>query len=238
MRNLRLHFFLITLGLVCLGRAAADDQPSSTETRLREALRNTMLQARDAQNQIVTLQAAQTQSAKDNADLKAQVDKLTAQLAALAKQSAGDKAEAETTIAGQKSQIADLNTQLQKFSDALAAWKKDDADKTTLAANKEAARAQLAGQVITLQRLVADRESKNMELFKTGNEVLTRYERFGLGDALAAKEPFVGMTRVKLQELVQDYRDKLLDHVVTTPGTASPAAPASSAPSTASVAKP
>jgi hypothetical protein len=233
----RFYLCFLALGLVAIGRAAADDQPSTTETRLREALRNTMLQERDEQNQIVTLQAAQAQSAKDNADLKAQVDKLTGQLAALAKQSAGDKAAADTTIAGQKSQIADLNTQLQKFSDALAAWKKDDADKTTLAANKEAARAQLAGEVITLQRIVADREAKNLELFKTGNEILTRYERFGLGDALAAKEPFVGVTRVKLQELVQDYRDKLLDHVVT-PGTVPPAVVTHHAPATASTTKP
>ena len=236
MHHLRLRFLLpvFTLVLACAGRAAADDQPTTTETRLREALRNTMLQERDEQNQIVTLQAAQAQGAKDNADLKAQVDKLTTQLAALAKQSAGDRAAADATIAGQKSQIADLNTQLQKFSDALTAWKKDDAEKTTLAANKEAARAQLAGDVITLQRLVADRETKNLELFKTGNDILTRYERFGLGDALAAKEPFVGVTRVKLEELVQDYRDKLLDHVVTTPGTISPAP----APSTVSASRP
>lgn len=238
MHTLRFHLCVLVFGFAAFGHAAADDQPSPTETRLREALRNTMLQERDAQNQIVTLQAAQAQSTKDNADLKAQVDKLTGQLAALAKQSAGDKAAADITIAGQRSQIADLNVQLQKFSDAIVAWKKDDAEKTALAANKEAARAQLAGQVITLQRLVDDRESKNMELFKTGNEILTRYERFGLGDALAAKEPFVGITRVKLQELVQDYRDKLLDHAVTTPGSISPTASASAARSTASIDKP
>jgi len=234
MSYLRSPIILLVLALACLGKAMADDQPSPTETRLRDALRNTMLQERDEQNQIITLQAAQAQSAKDNADLKAQVDKLTTQLAAIIKQSADDRAAAAATIAGQKTQIADLNTQLQKFSDALTAWKTDDVAKTTLAANKEAARAQLAGEVITLQRLVADREGKNLELFKTGNEVLTRYEQFGLGDALAAKEPFVGLTRVKLEELVQDYRDKLLDHVVTTPGVLSPPAPVS----TASAAKP
>jgi hypothetical protein len=56
---------------------------------------------------------------------------------------------------------------------------------------------------------VADRETKNLELFKTGNEILDRYEKFSLGDALGAKEPFIGITRVKLQEFVQDYKDKL-----------------------------
>jgi hypothetical protein len=222
--------FPLLLGLSFLRSAVADDQQASVESKLRDALRSTMMQERDQQNQIVTLQATQAQSDKDNADLKAKVDLLTSQLAAAVKQSASDKATADAAIASQKAQIADLNSELQKYSDAVAAWKKDDAEKTALAASKEAARAQLAGDVIALQRLVADRETKNMVLYQTGNEILTRYENFGLGDALAAKEPFVGLTRVKLQEQVQDYRDKLLDHVVTTPGTLGPSAPAAARP--------
>jgi len=218
-------FLFCLLMILMLGKVRADDQqPSSTETKLREALRNTMLQERDAQNQIVTLQAAQAQSDKDNADLKAKVDALSGQVAALTKQGAADRASSDTTITGLKSQITDLNGQIAKFTESLAAWKKDDAEKTALADNKEAARAQLAGQVITLQRLVDDREQKNLELFNTGNEILTRYEKFSLGEALGAKEPFIGLTRVRLQELVQDYRDKLLDHVITkTPSTQAPA---------------
>jgi hypothetical protein len=63
-----------------------------------------------------------------------------------------------------------------------------------------------------------------LELYKLGNEILTRYEKFGLGEALQAKEPFVGVSRVKLQALVQDYKDKLLDQAITS-GEALPAAP-------------
>jgi hypothetical protein len=43
---------------------------------------------------------------------------------------------------------------------------------------------------------------------------LDRYEKFGLGDALTAREPFVGLTKVKFQNLVQDYQDKLSDQKV------------------------
>jgi hypothetical protein len=42
-----------------------------------------------------------------------------------------------------------------------------------------------------------------------GKEILERYEKFGLGTALTAREPFVGTTRVRLQNLVQEYSDKL-----------------------------
>jgi hypothetical protein len=77
-------------------------------------------------------------------------------------------------------------------------------------------------QAALLQRTVDDRELKNIALFKLGNEILTRYEKFGLGDAIGAKEPFVGISRVKLQFLVQDYKDKLLDQTVTAGQPASP----------------
>ena len=51
-------------------------------------------------------------------------------------------------------------------------------------------------------------------MFKVANEILVRYERFGLGDALTAREPFTGITRVKLQSLFEDYQDKLTDQKI------------------------
>jgi hypothetical protein len=227
--------FIYTL-LVCLvvlpatGRIMAQDaaQPT-TESRLRDALRNTMLQLRDQQGQVATLQASQAQSDKDNADLKAKVDAFTAQVAALTKQSADDKAASDKAIADLKSQNTDLTAQIAKLNDALAAWEKDDKQYVQLAKDKEAARAQLAGQVIMLQRLVDDRETKNLILYNLANEILTRYQKFSLGDALSAKEPFTGLSRIKLQELVQGYQDKILNQQVT-PGEAPAVSPASGQP--------
>jgi chromosome segregation ATPase len=201
---------------------AQDAAPESTESRLRDALRNTMLQLRDAQGQVATLQASQAQSDKDNADLKAKVDTLNQQIASLIKQSSDDKAASDKVAADLKAQNADQATQIGKLNDALAAWEKDDKQYAQLAKDKEAARAQLAAQVILMQRVIDDRETKNLELYNLGNEILTRYEQYGLGEALAAKEPFTGIARVKLQELVQDYRDKIADQRVI-PGEIPPA---------------
>jgi chromosome segregation ATPase len=194
---------------------AQDAAPATTESRLRDALRNTMLQLRDAQGQVATLQASQAQSDQDNTALKAKVDALNAQIVSLIKQSTDDKTASDKAIADLKSQNADQVTQIGKLNDALAAWEKDDRQYAQLAKDKEAARAQLAGQVLVLQRTIDDRETKNLELYNLGNEILTRYEKYGLGEALEAKEPFTGLTRVKLQELVQDYRDKIADQRAT-----------------------
>jgi chromosome segregation ATPase len=230
-RNLLLFLtasFLLTLIAPNAIRAQDASAQATTESRLRDALRNTMQQLQDTQGQIATLQATQAQSDKDNADLKAKVDALNAQISSLTKQSDDDKAASAKALADLKSQNTDLTTQIGKLNDAVAAWEKDDKEYVELAKAKEAARAQLAIQVILLQRVVDDRETKNLQLYNLGNEILTRYENFSLGDALGAKEPFTGLSRVKLQELVQDYKDKISDQRII-PGEMPPAPPVTSA---------
>jgi hypothetical protein len=48
-------------------------------------------------------------------------------------------------------------------------------------------------------------------MYQAGMEILDRYEKFGLGDAILAREPFTATQRVKFQNLVQDLSDKLTD---------------------------
>jgi chromosome segregation ATPase len=192
--------------------ASADDiQQATVESRLRDALRNTMLQLRDAQGQVATLQATQAQSDKDNADLKAKIDALNTQVATLTKQSANDRAVSDQVIADLKTQVARQADEIKRVNEALTEWKAAYNQVSQLAEAKEKARADFALQAALSQRTVEDRERKNLALYQLGNEILVRYEKFSLGEALGAKEPFAGLTRVKLQELVQDYKDKLLD---------------------------
>jgi uncharacterized coiled-coil protein SlyX len=236
MRIKPFHLLLSALLVLLLTNASRADDASadaSIESRLRDALRTTMLQLRDAQTQVVTLQAAQAQSDKDKADLQAKVDALSGQVKTLTDQAASDKAASDKAIADLNAQVTDQTGQIAKLNDALKEWKDAYNQVAQLAAAKEAARADLAGQVIVLQRVVDDRELKNFALYKLGMEILTRYEQFSLGDALTAKEPFVGISRVKLETLVQDYKDKLIDQAITS-GQPLPAAPNSSAPASAS----
>lgn len=223
----------ITLSLLALllslpAALRADDQQASVENRMRQALRDTMLQLRDAQNQVVTLQAAQAQNDKDKADLQAKLDAVNAQLKTITDNAAADKSDADKAITALKQQLSDDKTQISNLNDSLKQWKTAYDQTSQLANEKEAARAQLEMKAALLQRTVDDREAKNLELFKLSNEILQRYERFGLGDALAAKEPFIGTTRVKLENLVQDYKYKILDQAVVSgqPLPAAPPAPA------------
>jgi len=205
--------FLLGIFLLAAGVVRADDQSaqSSTDSRLRSALQQAMQQLQDAQDQAAQAQAAQAQSDQDKTALQTKLDAANAQITSITKESADDSAAAKATEADLNSKLSDQTALIGKLNDAITQWQKDDKQYRDLATQKEAARAQLAGQAIMLQRTVDDRETKNLQLFNLGNEILTRYEKYSLGEALVAKEPFTGIARVKLQEAVQDYKDKIAD---------------------------
>jgi len=183
---------------------AQNAQPSAAEQKLRESLRNTMLQLRTSENDKAVAQAAQAEAEEKVKALTEQVEKITKQLAA--DKTAADKAatELQIKIDERDKEMASLKGQLEKSF-------VDNKNITDIARTKEAQRAKLEEQTILLNRRVADQQTKNASMFKIANEILTRYEKFGLGDALTAREPFTGITRVKLQSLFEEYQDKLVD---------------------------
>jgi chromosome segregation ATPase len=142
----------------------------------------------------------------DKAQLEQEKKALSGKVDALNKQVAADKEKLDQLDAKQK--------ELDDTKESLGKWKTAYEQIQTAAQKSEAERAKLASESIILKRKVEDRERKNLELFKTANEILTRYEKFGLGEVLSAKEPFTGIARVKLENQVQDYQDKIADERV------------------------
>ena len=189
--------FTISALLIGQNAYAADD------ARLKETLRNLTLRLRSAETERNNLLS-------DKAQFEQEKKKLTAKADALTKQAAADKAEIDTLT----SKAGDQEKELLETKESLGKWKAAYEQLVATARKSEAERAKLAGESIVLKRKLEDRERKNAELFKLGNEILTRYEKFGLGDALAAREPFTGLARVKLENLVQDYQDKIADQKV------------------------
>jgi peptidoglycan hydrolase CwlO-like protein len=187
---------------------ARADESNSPETRLREALRNTLLQLRTVNADRDNLQGQVT-------DLQSQKDDLTKQVADLTKKAAATQEADTKAIAVLKGQVSDQETSIASLQQSLDQWKAAERKAEGIAGQTESKRAKLADLSMKLQRVVDDQKRKNQEMFKTGMEILDRYEKFGLGEALTAKEPFIGITRTKFETLVQDYEDKLTDQSIT-----------------------
>lgn len=199
-------------------------QPSAAEAKLRESLRNTMLQLRNSENDKAVAQAALAEAEDKNKSQAEQIEKIMKQMAA-------DKTAGEKAVNELNAKIEERDSQLAAFRDALAKLQGEFKKMTALAETKEAQRAKLEEQTIVLNRRVAEQQTKNAGMYRIANEILARYEKFGLGDALTAREPFTGITRVKLQSLFEEYRDQLTDQRIKSEAGKPADANASTAPS-------
>ena len=194
----KLPFLLV---FTCL--LSTRDASFADDARLKETVRILTLRLRSAETERNNLLS-------DKAQLDQEKKTLTAKVETLTKQAAADKEKLDSLTAN----ASDQEKELLEAKESLTKWKAAYEQVAAKAQKSEAERSKLAQESIVLKRNLEDRERKNLALFGLGNEILTRYEKFGLGEALAAREPFTGLTRVKLENLVQDYHDKLADQRV------------------------
>jgi chromosome segregation ATPase len=200
-RTIRYIFATALLSLLVPSLFAAEDAEGA---RLRETLRGTVLQLRNAQTDLANAQAAQTAQADE-------IKALKEQLALLKKNAAEDRAIAEKKTTELKAKLDEQTGETARFKDAAEQIRVEYEKAVTLAKATDGKRTQLMSEVLVYERQVADLRAKNVALFRLGKEVLGRYEKVGLGEQFLAREPFVGRTRVALENLVQDYDDKLAD---------------------------
>jgi chromosome segregation ATPase len=178
-------FVFTTLALLTALPASAQ----SIEDRLREQLRATVVQLRQVQDDQAALQAQKTAAEQERDALKAQLAAAKAQLAHIPKVSAPSP---------------ELEAELAKYKDAYV-------QATGSAQQAQASHDKLQTDLAASQNLVSACEAKNTQLMKVGNEILDAYQHFDFGDAVGANEPFIGIKRVELENLAQDYGDRLYD---------------------------
>jgi len=207
-----MKFLLIPL---LLFSAASAQEVSPEVTKLREQLRATALQLRAAEVEKANALATFAASEAKNETLQKEIDGLNTKLTEMTKRSAADKAASEKAIAGLSDRVLDRDNRIKEFVDAIEKWKATYAKMAQTAQEKESARAELANEKLILKNTIADRERKNLNLYKTSLEILERYENYSLGKALSAREPFIKKTRVTIENQVQDYKDAIIDNRIS-----------------------
>jgi light-regulated signal transduction histidine kinase (bacteriophytochrome) len=194
----------LLVGAATLPAAEEVDPAMAVLKRMRDQLRNVMILQQKTEAERATLQAA-------NVELEEKVKKQEADFKKLAKDSNAQKDADAKAIAELKAKVMADERENAQLQEALASWKAGHEKLKQAAMKVDAQRAELSARVILQDRKVANYQRKNDELFKVGSEILSKYEGFGLGTAIAAREPFTRNMRVKLETLVQDYGDKLVD---------------------------
>lgn len=201
------HLLLLVLFVTAAAAQEAADPAMAALKRMRDQLRTVMLQQQKTEADRAALAA-------EKAALEEKITTLEASLKKLAKDSNAQKDADAKEIEALKAKAAQQEATIAKLLENNAQWKKSHTEMTSTAQKIDAQRQEYAARVILLDRKLADALRMNRELHAIGLEVLSKYEGFGLGTAITAREPFTRNTRVKLENYVQDFGDRLEDNRV------------------------
>ena len=201
----------LTAIVVLMASAAVAQQPQADAAmaRMRDAMKKLTQRIAEADAATATAQAAQLAAEAKTKELDTKITDFTRNLKDEVTKGKAEKENSDKTIKDLESKLAAKEKENTALTESLTKWK-DYAGKAEKVANaKEGELSTAAGRVIVMERQITEHERKNREMYKLGVEILDRYKSFGLGTALLAREPFVGSMRVKFQNYVQDYGDKL-----------------------------
>ena len=186
--------------------AAGEARAQSNEDRLRDALRESVVQMRAAQDQAAQAQADLQKAQQDKAALQTLLDAANAKLAQ-AKPAAppADLARLNDALAASRQQTAALQGSVAKFQ---SAYQNLSAQAQTLDTQSQMLNRGLQGQTKALDSC----KDENKQLVGVAEDILHLYQTEGFRSLLLRSyEPLIGTAKVKLENLVQDYDDKIHD---------------------------
>jgi chromosome segregation ATPase len=191
---------VVLAGLGLIGQAHAQ----SNEDRLRDALRESVAQMRAAQDQAAQAQADLQKAQQDRAAVQAQLDAANAKLAqAKPATPPADLARLNDALAASKQQAAALQALLAKYQSAYQG----------LAAQAQAqdTQGQILSRGLKSQTQALDTcKSENKQLTGVAEDILHLYQTQDFrGLLIRSYEPLIGTAKVRLENLVQDYDDKI-----------------------------
>lgn len=198
---------LALLAALVAGSAHAQQAPSMEE-RLRNQLRITTTQLQQAQNELAALKAGQQPAGgAPGGDANA----LRKELEAARTQLAAER--------GAREQLADSARQAQlqtqgiaeKAATQIAQYRKSYDELLRMARGLDAERRNLVAEAGARQAALKRCESANAKLYSVGQDILRAYETVDVATVLAARQPFAAQSRVRYEQVAQEYGDKLYE---------------------------
>ncbi len=201
---------------VLFGLGAAAHAQADVASREKQFLRRLQVMQQQMNEQNAALR-------KERDDLAAQLEAAQASVASLKEKSqkASGKAQGlEKSLQAQQSDNASLTQQLAEAQQALATLRQEHVNTLATLKASEGDNRQFKAANAWQQRQIADCEHKNLLLYQANTELLEKYKNKNVWDALAQKEPFTGIEKVRIDNVLQEYRDKLAADRVKPTGSA------------------
>ena len=191
---------------------AQQPQGQSMEERLRAQLRTTTTQLQQAQNELAALKAGQPAGkAPGVAPPASELETLKKELAASQAQLTSERHARGQASAGNAQLREQAQAASEKAGAQIAQFRGAYDELLKMARASEAERQRLAGEAALQRTALTQCEAKNTQLYAVGQEVLRAYETMDVGSVLASRQPFAAQSRVKYEQIAQQYGDKLYE---------------------------
>ncbi|HEX9243793.1 MAG TPA: hypothetical protein VF875_15220 [Anaeromyxobacter sp.] len=187
------------LGAAALFLPTAGRADAAAETRLRDALRSTTAQVRALEDEAATSKAKE-------AALQKEVEALRAQAKAAPAPKRPDRELSE--LRQKLGEQTEANRSLIESAVKCQAVSRERAEASRAC---EGEREKLAPRLSSCAEGLGKAEAKNERLFRVGKEIINWLSSVGVGGAIAAREPFLGLKRVELENAAQDLEEALYE---------------------------
>jgi chromosome segregation ATPase len=181
------------------GVAAAQDARADRE---REMLRRTQEALRESQAEASELSA---NKAATEQKLKTASDELEATRRTSKSTAAALHSQLQASTAAQE----DLTRRLTAATQELAALKDQQRDTANKLSERDTQLKTAQGQLEQSRAANTSCEAKNVQLYDYSKALMVRYQKKGVWDAITQKEPVTGIRGVGVENVLQDYQDKL-----------------------------
>ncbi len=191
-------------------------QGDKRAVREREAMRRLQVEQQQLSSQVQALESEKAKLASDTATKEKELGELKSRLKKKEAAESKLRNELKTRIAQVRADLEKVEVRYTQVSNDLkymtesnarnaALIKARDAEIKDLNGKLEAQRAVIARQT----QLLSAAEEKNKMLVKIGRDLMGRYKDKGVMDALRQREPFTQIERVRIQNTLQEYDEKL-----------------------------
>ena len=185
--------------------AAAPAQAANKRDPNKEALRRMQIQVQQAEDEKAALE-------QDKAALGKELDMLkkkTGELASSAARANQGKAKLEKEAEALRQDKAALSEQVAQLKQDLGDSQKALHDTRQSLQQETSEKQRLAQNLATQDKAVEACETKNRMLYRYDVELINRAQRRGSLETFLEAEPVLGLKRVQIENLLEEYRDKV-----------------------------
>jgi len=205
MRRITAALLILAVSLPSLAQA----QDQSVEDKLRELLRQTIVQLRALQDTQAQLQADRDSAVKQRDQLQQQVTDLQAKLAQLPAANAPPPPNPDE-LRKLNDALAAAHRQIAALQASNAKWQAAYRQAAAIAQERDAAAKRLAAGLQAARTVNDTDHATNAKLAALASDILHLYRSHDFRNLLfQSYEPLLGFKEVQLENLVQGYEDKI-----------------------------